>query len=265
MANTHPGNLGDVLKHLLLCEALESQPFRYIDSHAGAYSYDLADAPDPGTGGVWDFATMAAADPVLADSAYSRHAVPRAGSRQSPGTYLGSVALADELLESSTTMVVGETNPATITALEQAFAASARNVLILGHPLEGQDVAAQMAGGPDLVLIDPFDVHEQSLMGRSSVDAFCEAAKKGAATYLWYPLTAPDEEASWVRDTLAPAGIQPFQLEIRYPQKAAGLWGCGLVAAQIPPKAYLRSVDLWASLTRGLLATGVEYNFVTSG
>ena len=265
MANTHPANLGDVLKHLMLCEALAAGPQMYIESHAGAYSYDLADVADPGPGGIWDFARMAAADPVLADSAYARIALSQAGTSDNPGTYLGSVALADELLAPGASITAAETNRSTADALNDALARSGRPIQVMGQPFEGQDVVARTAGPGTLALIDPFDVHETSALGTSSIDAFCSAAQQGAATYLWYPLIEPEQGTPWVQEVLVPAGIQPLQLEIRYPEKAAGLWGCGLIAIGIPPKAYLRSVDLWSSLRQGLVATGAEYEFSTMG
>ena len=44
----HAGNHGDVLKHLILAQVLahmgaKDKPFRYIDTHAGAGMYLLAD------------------------------------------------------------------------------------------------------------------------------------------------------------------------------------------------------------------------------
>ena len=265
MANTHPANLGDVLKHLFLCEALAAQPLTYIESHAGAYSYDLADVPDPGAGGIWDFAQLAATDPVLSDSAYARIAVPRAGTRESPGTYLGSVGLADEILEASAMITAAETNPSTAASLEEALSGTGRTIDLMGDPFEGQDVVTRISGPGTLALIDPFDVHEKSLMGTSSIDAFCQAAKSGATAYMWYPLTEPDQGTPWVEEALAPAGIHPLQLEVRYPEKSAGLWGCGLVAAQVSTSAYLRSAGLWSSLAHGLIEIDVGYTFFTLG
>ena len=265
MANTHPANLGDVFKHLFLCEALQSQPVAYIDSHAGALQYELADVPDPGAGGIWDFAQMAAADDVLGDSLYARIALPRAGTPDDPGTYLGSVGLADLILAPTTSIIAVDTNDGTADELEAAFTSSARTVQVMRAPVEGQDAVANRTEPGFLALIDPFDVQEESRRGLSSVGAFRDAALRGATTFMWYPLVERDEDTPWVAGVLGNAGIQPLQLEIRYPEKAAGLWGCGLVAVGVAPQAYLRSVDLWASLRRGLASMGREYEFFTLG
>lgn len=265
MANTHPANLGDVFKHLFLCEALAAQPKAYIESHAGAYSYDLADVADPGPGGIWDFAEMAATDPVLGDSVYARAALPLLGTRDTPGTYLGSVGLADAILEPACQITAAETNASTAEDLRWAVVESPRTVNVLTDPLEGQDVVARMADAFSLALIDPFDVREESRLGTSSVAAFLSAAQSGATAYLWYPLTDPGEGTPWVQDVLWASGVQPFQLEIRYPEKAAGLWGCGLLGCGIRPMTYGRNSALWSAFRQALLATGVEYEFFTTG
>lgn len=265
MANTHPANLGDVFKHLFLCEALAAQPRAYIESHAGAYSYDLADVADPGPGGIWDFADMAADDPVLGDSVYAQVALPLAGTRESPGTYLGSVGLADAILEPATRITAAETNESTADDLRWALSESPRAVSVMTQPLEGQDVVARMADAFTLALLDPFDVHEASLLDTSSVDAFLSAAQQGAATYLWYPLVDPDEGTPWVQEVLWKAGVQPFQLEIRYPEKAAGLWGCGLLGCGVRPGTYRRTSALWSAFRQSLLTAGADYEFLTRG
>lgn len=261
MANTHPANLGDVLKHIVLCEALQAQPATYIDSHAGAFSYDLADVPGPGPGGIWEFAEMARTEPDLAGSAYAGIVFPTAGSPQSPGTYPGSVMLADHLLPPNATIVAAETNPATAAMLSSALQRTSRRFELPGDLGEGQDVVASMAGPDSLVLIDPFDVHERSSRGLSSLDAFSRAAQRGASTLLWYPLVDPDEGTEWVPEVLGAAGLQPLQLEIRYPEKTAGLWGCGLVAAHVGTEVRARVAVIWSALRRALASGGASYNF----
>lgn len=263
MANTHPANLGDVLKHLFLCEALSAQPLTYIDSHAGAFSYELADAPDPGLGGIWDFAHMAAADAVLGGSVYARIALPRAGTPNAPGTYLGSVGLADLVLRPIASIIAAETNEDTAAGLEAAFRHSPRNVQVMGAPFEGQDVVANMADSGSLALIDPFDVREKSVGNLSSIEAFRDAALRGATTFMWYPLIEREEDTPWVSEILGPAGIQPLQMEIRSSEKAAGLWGCGILAVRLPAKVYLAFTPLWAALRQALIALVTKYDFVT--
>lgn len=265
MANTHPANLGDVFKHLFLCEALQSQPVAYIDSHAGALQYELADVPDPGAGGIWDFAQLAAADDVLGGSLYARIALPRAGTPDDPGVYLGSVGLADLILAPTTSIIAVDTNDGTADELEAAFTSSARTVQVMRAPFEGQDVVANMTEPGSLALIDPFTVLEESQQGLSSIAAFRESALRGATTYLWYPLIDPNQGTPWVDEELRSAGIEPLHFEIRYRQKAAGLWGCGMVATQIPVDASVRTTALWESFKRSLQRLTLDPDFRSSG
>ncbi len=55
VAKTYAANFGDVVKHAVLCEVIvRERPRRYLESHGGRLSYELADLV-PGPGGVWDF------------------------------------------------------------------------------------------------------------------------------------------------------------------------------------------------------------------
>jgi 23S rRNA (adenine2030-N6)-methyltransferase len=73
VANRHFGKLGDVWKHLPLCEVLTvERPSRYAETHAGS----AADAPldDPERRyGVHRFSSVAHRDAVLAGSRYAAH------------------------------------------------------------------------------------------------------------------------------------------------------------------------------------------------
>lgn len=98
MGNEYASNFGDVVKHAVLSTAIEHErPVRYLESHGGRLTYDLAGLT-PGRGGVWDFLDVAAQDPALQASAYAKLLRSLAGTADEPGIYPGSVALADALL-----------------------------------------------------------------------------------------------------------------------------------------------------------------------
>ena len=204
---------------------------------------------------------MARIDPDLAGSAYAGIVLPLVGTPQSPGTYPGSVMLAEHLLPPEAMIIAFETNPATAAALRSALRRTARRFKLLADPHEGQDVVASMAGPDSLVLIDPFEVLERSSRGLSSLDAFCQAVERGESALLWYPLVDPDEGTGWVPEVLGAAGVQPLQLEICCAKKAAGLWGCGLVAAHVAPEVHARIAAIWSALRRALVAGEADYSF----
>jgi 23S rRNA A2030 N6-methylase RlmJ len=256
VANTHPANLGDVLKHLVLCELLMQRPARYLESHGGRYIYDLTDE-NPGTGGVWDLQTIVQQSPAVGRTAYAMVALENAGTPQWPGTYLGSLALADRLLPLSTPVIAAEIKPATRRELERAPWRRSPDRVELSAGIEGQELVAREARSGDLVLIDPFELEERSAGGLSSYDAFDVAVERGATTLLWYPITQPpdapfepfDEEAYGRRPR-----VNPINFTLYYRAKAAGLWGCGVVIDNLADVARKRTSDLLSDFFDGVLA-----------
>mgnify|MGYP005995471833 CR=1 FL=1 len=233
MANTHPANIGDVVKHLVLCEALATQPRRYIESHAGAYSYDLATVADPGPGGIWDFAHAANANRDLQNSAYARIARPLAGTREKPGLYLGSVALAAQLLERGTPIVAAETNTRTAERLRHDAAGADQGHAITVVNSDGLDLVVAEARAGDLVLIDPFDADAKSHGGLTSFDAFTHTAASGATALLWHALTPSATDQQGRGATVSSDGAD-LRIEVHLGQKAAGLLAFRLLAANLP-------------------------------
>ena len=233
MANTHPANIGDVVKHLVLCEALATQPRRYIESHAGAYSYDLATVADPGPGGIWDFAHAANANRDLQNSAYARIALPLAGTREKPGLYLGSVALAAQLLERGTPIVAAETNARTAERLRHDAAGADQGHAITVVESDGLDLVVAEARAGDLVLIDPFDADAKSHGGLTSFDAFTHTAASGATAVLWHALTPSATDQQGRGATVSRDGAD-LRIEVHLGQKAAGLLAFRLLAANLP-------------------------------
>ena len=233
MANTHPANIGDVVKHLVLCEALATQPRRYIESHAGAYSYDLATVADPGPGGIWDFAHAANASRDLQNSAYARIALPLAGTREKPGLYLGSVALAARLLERGTPIVAAETNTRTAERLRREAARAPQGQAITVVESDGLDLVVAEARAGDLVLIDPFDADAKSRGGLTSFDAFTHAAATGATVVLWHALTPSATDQQGRGATVSRDGAD-LRIEVHLGREAAGLQAFRLLASNLP-------------------------------
>ena len=257
MANTHPANLGDVLKHLVLCELFRERPHRYVESHGGAYLYDLH-GEDPGQGGVWDLPRMIEGSPKLGRTQYARTALAEAGTPAEPGIYFGSLGLADQILRPSTPIIAAETNPATRSELKRAPWARRPECVHIADA-EGQDLVAREAQEGDLILIDPFDLHQHSAHGLSSLDAFDIAVGTGATVMLWYPIVlSSDEETGWCHpESRVPRrGSDPLAYVLRYTQKSAGLWGCGVHLDNVSTATWRRVSTLLDDLFDGLIEVG---------
>ena len=245
VANTHPANLGDVAKHLILCAAIEAvAPARYFESHGGRATYDLAGI-HTGTGGIWDFLLAAPQSSPLGDGTYACLERASAGTRQSPGTYLGSTALADALLPGGSSIHVAEINPESAGDLETYLVTRGRQGFV--HSGDGVDFVCNSAQSGDMVLLDPFDVTgETSPEGRTSATAFSELANRGVTTFLWYAITERHWRLDWPDDLATATERLLWRMEMRLPEASAGLLGCGMLAANI--RGGTESVITWVAL-----------------
>lgn len=252
MANTYAANFGDVVKHTLLGAVVaHERPQRYLESHGGRLDYRL-DELDPGPGGVWDFLDAAPGEPALDGCAYTRLVRASAGARDAPGTYPGSIAVADALLPAGATVVAFEFVADSAASLAGGLRSRGRDAqVIVGDGLAG--VVGSAAAG-DLVLLDPFDMYARG--GRfDSPGAFEELARRGVKTLLWYALYVPGEHAVWSEGVAARLARRPWHARFMGDEAVGGLAGCGWLAANLAPQTEEALAELGYALTRALAPT----------
>jgi len=235
MANRHFAALGDVWKHLPLAEVLRLNPPRhYWETHAGSAIYPLTEGPARDHGAL-RFLARAAADPVLAESAYL------AALRALPGRYPGSATLALRALQAAADYVFCDLDPDSASGLRQAAEPFAARVL----EADGATAIARLAASSAvdrpsevLVHIDPFDPHERHTAdGPTPVELAADLARRGFRVFYWYGYDTPEARGwaladlagrapgvpIWCGDLMVPS---PFV----YPGRP-GAWGCGIVLA----------------------------------
>lgn len=230
MANHHFGNVGDVLKHLLLGEVLAGeQPRCYFETHAGSIEYSLADY-DPGPGGVWDFQDAAKSNAELRASAYAKTLATIVGTPAHPGRYPGSVGVALEILGPETGFVACDLDPISCRSLEAGLReAGASNAKVLAT--DGIDALSDAAAGDRLVLVDPFKIRERSSKGRvSSWEAFADLTARGEAGLLWYSVRHRGQRLMWPAEMVERGGASFWRVELRWNDHQIGMAGCGLIA-----------------------------------
>jgi 23S rRNA A2030 N6-methylase RlmJ len=230
MANTYAANFGDVVKHAVLCEVLvRERPRRYLESHGGRLDYALGDI-DPGPGGVWDFLELGSGVGLLDGSEYGRLIAGAAGTPENPGTYPGSIALADAALPAGAEIVAFELVEASAGSLRDGLAARGRPAeVIVGDGLAG---VCEIAEKGDLVLLDPFDVHARGET-LSAAEAFAALASRGLAVVLWYAIYEPTETDGWISEVTS--GIENWAVRIVGDTSLGGLAGCGFLGANLSP------------------------------
>src|SRR5262249_38454754 len=160
----HAGNFADVIKHAVLARVLvhlreKPQPFRVIDTHAGAGLYNLT-GPEAGRSGEWragigrlDSASLA---PAVRDLlAPYLHAVAKINDDGPLQHYPGSPLLALSLMRSQDRLIACELEPQAAAALANNLRADkrAKAIAIDGFVAVNAYVPPKERRG--LVLIDP--------------------------------------------------------------------------------------------------------------
>jgi 23S rRNA (adenine2030-N6)-methyltransferase len=193
MANRHFAEIGDVWKHLVLCETLELEgPRQFWESHAGSAWYELTPSPARDYGAL-HLMDRAKADPVLDSSAFMRRLRSLRARRWNvyPGSPLFAMAA---LGDGEATFLLCDTDAkslATISdcARERCLDANTTRVMhgdgITALAQAARSIDAQAATDV-LAHIDPYDHFESGERGLNSVDLFRQLAVRGMKVLLWY-------------------------------------------------------------------------------
>jgi len=249
VANTYAANFGDVVKHAVLCELIICErPRRYLESHGGRLSYGLADVV-PGPGGVWDFLEVASDHDVLNCSAYAEALRREAGTPNNPGRYPGSIALAAQLLPAESDVVAFELVAASATELSEGLAAMRRPATV--EVADGLTGVCELARPGDLVLLDPFHVHERG-NAFSSAEAFSVLATRGVSTILWYAIYDPSESDEWIADTIPSTIARGWSARLVGASSEGGLAGCGFLTAHLSAESETAAGSIVEALARAL-------------
>lgn len=261
----HAGNFADVHKHVVLTLLVQSllhkdSPFCYMDTHAGAGSYDLRSAEaeknaehQQGILRLWQCSDVPeAARHYLA----AVQAINRSDNKTSLRFYPGSPRIVRYFLRPQDRMVLTELHPTDIQYLRHEFAED-RQVAV--HHLDGyQGIKALLPPKErrGLVLMDP--AYERRDETRHMIAGLKIAAERWAhGIYaLWFPITNRASLTDFYR-RLEKTGLRKIlisELCIRPPLTARQLNGSAMVIINPPWQfdASLREVLPW--LTDALAA-----------
>jgi 23S rRNA (adenine2030-N6)-methyltransferase len=264
----HAGNHADVLKHVVLMMLVghlkkKPAPFFYLDTHAGAGSYDLSLA-DPQRSGEYKLGIgrlLEVPEPALPAEVleYVRLVRDCAGPGRSAITaYPGSPAIVARLRRPGDRLVLAETHARALQSLRTRFGREKRVAIV-----EGDGYAAIKAQLPPhenrgLVLVDP--PYESDL----EFDQVLSALETGHSrwplgTYcIWYPLTERAGPLRFRRE-LERSGIRKVldcTLSVLPSDTPSGLRGSGLVIVNPPWLLDERLSELLPDLHRLLVPDG---------
>lgn len=235
----HAGNFADVIKHLVLTatfEALNRKPaaWCFIDTHAGAGEYDLADPETARTGeaeaGIMSLLRSGTDEPLL------RHyldAVARDAEGASLRRYPGSPAFALAAAREDDRLILCERVAAVAADLRAAIGRDRRVAI---HTRDGYEMAALLppAQKRGVVLVDP--PYERVDEFRAVADFLKRAVSRFAhGVYLvWYPLKNRHVADRMVR-TVSALGREFWDLRFDTGAPAQGqMHACGMLLLNPP-------------------------------
>lgn len=239
----HAGNFADVIKHAVLARILmhlrdKPQPFRVIDTHAGAGLYDLA-GPEASRSGEWRAGIgrlhgLALAPAVRALLAPYLETIAKLNNDGPLRRYPGSPLLALSLMRPQDRLIACELEPQAAAALANNLRADkrAKAIAIDGFVAVNAYVPPKERRG--LVLIDPpfEDGDEFSRLGKSLEDAH----RKWATGILlaWYPRKDP-HSAQVLAMRIKRSGIAKLlRVELDLGGDRTRLVGAGLLVVNPP-------------------------------
>lgn len=236
----HAGNHADVLKHavlVLLLTALKrkDKAFVYIDTHAGAGRYDLADRPALQTQEFKDGIAhwwRTPAPPLAAYLECVRAENPDGELRWYPG----SPVIARGLLRPEDRMVLLEMHTTDHAILAQEFADDPAVRVERGDAHERLKAWLPPSERRGLVLIDPpYEIRKEDVL---IIDLLVDAHRRWATGIyaVWFPILSRLSAQRFI-ERLAATGIRR-QLLVEYlpfgEDAAAGLKGSGMVIVNPP-------------------------------
>ena len=242
----HAGNFADVLKHAVLARVIahlkqKSQPFRVIDTHAGAGLYDLG-SPEAQKTGEWRDGigrVLADTPPAEISAILAPYLdVVRAENGGGPDLtcYPGSPLIARRLMRRTDRLVANEAHPEDAARLKALFAG---DPAVKTLALDGWTALKALLPPKErrgVVLIDP-PFEEPGEFGRL-VEALAAAHRRFATgtVLLWYPVKDPRAARAFCRDAAARAipKLLSAELFVGTPRADGELAGSGLLILNPP-------------------------------
>lgn len=194
----HAGNFADVFKHAILLgliDALKAKPtpLCYLDTHAGAGSYDLREEEARKTGEFVDGVQRLLATSTLPDSLRPYFDLVRAANTANPdghlNVYPGSPLVASLALRENDRISLCEVQPAETASLRKLFAADKR---VGVHRRDGYVALPGLVPPKErrgLVLIDPpFEAQEAEFRTIETALAAAYERWPTGIYAIWYPI-----------------------------------------------------------------------------
>lgn len=257
----HAGNFADVFKHVLLCALLRAlnakdKPWCFLESHAGAGRYDLA---DEAAGRTAEFRDGVARLVGLASPPEPLATYLRLVAAENPGEplrhYPGSPALALALARAHDRLILCEKKPAVAEQLRLALGSDARVVL---HQRDGYEAGALLPPKEKrgLVLVDPPFERADEFEAMADFVLASLARFSNGVYALWYPYKNRHESDRFLRRMQRDCSREMLNCLIDTDAPAEGqMRACGLLVIN-PPFQFIGEAQAAMPLLADLLGQG---------
>ncbi len=249
MGYKHFGAIGDILKHLMLCQFLKQEkPLVYCESNSAAALYEL----DKGFNrqyGIHHFYEGAMKLPELRDSEYIKSLQKVNGKGLSH--YLGSPGLSMIVLGNSCQEYffcdIDEESLININRFAAKHSITSKVILNKGDGMDGVEQFLNKMGkdiySNIFVHLDPYNPFENSIGQKTAVQLFPELVNKGMKVMLWFGIETVQNRKSAKRlfykmqsETRMPIYTAETILNIISDSMAPinpGILGCGIIAGNL--------------------------------
>jgi 23S rRNA (adenine2030-N6)-methyltransferase len=247
----HAGNFADVLKHVVLVALLrymtrKESPFCYVDTHAGAGSYDLRGEHAQKTAeselGIGRIITA-----TDAPAPVSRYLELVRSFNQSTGTasYPGSPWIAAKLMRKHDRLMLCELHGSDYSQLRQLFKSDRR---VHCYAEDGYRFSTGLVPPVErrgLILMDPsYELRTEYATSTAALGKLYRRFATGVYA-LWYPLLAERNSTALQRsvDRLGIRDVLNLELTVADRSTQSGMYGCGMVLVN-PPWTLRNEMDL---------------------
>lgn len=264
----HAGNFADVFKHVLLVGLLDAlnrkdKPWCFVDTHAGAGSYDLEADAAARTGeaqdGILRLREAGGAPPMVARYLEVVQAANAPGGWR---RYPGSPALALALARPGDALVLCEKVPGVAAALKQNL----RDPRVAVHLRDGYEAASLLppVQKRGLLLADPPFERSDELEAVAGLIAGCAARFAGGIYAAWYPLKNAHAAGRFQRRLARDSGKPLLNLEFDNGAPPSGqMHACGLAVLN-PPFGFEAAARTALEWLKPRLAQGGRAGFTIS-
>lgn len=251
---THFAKQPDVLKHLVLCEALRNEaPQVYVETNSACAIYQMTHTPEQQYG-IYHFLENANEDTALKNSIYHK----LESTEMAKGHYLGSPALAMNVLgNQAQRFVFFDLEKSALDNVALYARQIGLNASVEVHntnSLEGTMQLLPSLPKSSFIHIDPYEIDKKGDSGFTYLDVLIKATQLGMKCLLWYGFMTEDDKESlenYITSSLKKEGIKSYtcvELTMNSIRKDSilcnpGILGSGILATNLSQESQNMILD----------------------